>query len=182
MSEMPWRRRLPGRRWVWPLTVLAAALAVMLLSRPGPAPVLAERLPDFRLPDLLAPGDVLASASLAGRPTLLNVWATWCVPCRQEHDRLMVVSAEGAVELVGINWRDRQEDARRWLAQLGNPYARVGFDGDGAVGEAMGVQGAPETLLVAPDGRIVHRHVGPLTADAWRQRFAPLLAAMEARP
>ena len=161
------------RAWPW-LVLLAVLVGVLVLFRwPGAVPL--TRLPVFSVPDLLAPDSTLSTADLAGRPVLLNVWATWCVPCRQEHDQLLRVAATREVEMVGINWRDRRADALRWLERLGNPYTRIGEDADGDLGAALGVTGAPETLLVDAAGVVLYRHVGPLTEDVWRDELRSLL-------
>ena len=168
---------LLARRVLLPVVVVLVTALAWLSGRTDAPPVLAAGLPEFSVPDLLEPGRDLHTADLRGRAVLLNVWATWCVPCRQEHDMLMAIARRGELPVVGIDWRDGRADALRWLDRLGNPYRRVGFDADGAAGAALGVKGAPESLLIAADGRVLYRHVGPLTEDAWALHFRPLLDA-----
>ncbi len=170
------------------VTAGAAALGALALLAPGreaalpaAAGVAPRELPEFRVPRLAEPQRMLSATDLRGDVTLLNVWATWCVPCRQEHGVLLAIAGEPGVRIVGLNYRDRREDALRWLEQLGNPYAAVGHDGDGRAAGTLGVAGAPETYVLDAAGRIVHRHVGVLTLDAWRSTLAPLVATLRDR-
>ena len=105
---------------------------------------------------------------------LLNVWGSWCAPCRIEHPVLMALQAEG-IAIYGINWRDTPEAANAFLDELGNPYAGVMQDVDGEAGRALGISGAPETLIVSRDGEILARWPGPITADVLRNRIYPAL-------
>jgi cytochrome c biogenesis protein CcmG/thiol:disulfide interchange protein DsbE len=108
---------------------------------------------------------------------LVNVWATWCGGCRQEHGFLMQLARSGAIPIYGINWRDNRPEALRWLEQLGDPYEFSAFDADGRVGIDWGVYGAPETFLVSPEGIVLHKHLGPLNAAIWQEDFVPLIEA-----
>ena len=128
-----------------------------LIGKPSPA---------FELPDLLKPGSTISSASFKGRWHLVNVWGTWCIECRVEHPVLLEIQREGKVAIVGLNYQDDDDAARKWLAELGNPYEAVAVDREGRGAINFGVYGAPENFLVNPQGVIVKKWFG-LTADVW---------------
>lgn len=134
-----------------------------LIGRPAPAFALAP-LPGLTRDGQAVPG--LSADDVRGKVTIVNVWASWCAPCRQEHPLLMELAKDPAVRVVGINYKDDPENARRFLGALGNPFARVGIDGAGRTAIDWGVYGVPETFVVGPDGTIRHKHIGPLTPDA----------------
>ncbi len=142
-----------------------------------PSPLLNKPAPQFELPSVSDPSRTVGSANFAGKPTLLNVWATWCVGCRQEHGFLMQLARSGQIPIYGLNWRDNRDEALRFLQQLGNPYVDSAYDQDGRVGIDWGVYGAPETFLIAADGTVLYKHLGPLNQDLWEQHFVPLLSA-----
>jgi cytochrome c biogenesis protein CcmG/thiol:disulfide interchange protein DsbE len=142
-----------------------------------PSPFLGNPAPQFELPTLRNPEDRLRSEDYAGELALVNVWATWCVGCRQEHEFLLQLSRQNVLPIYGINWRDRRDEALQWLAQLGNPYVASGYDADGRVGIDWGVYGAPETFLIGKDGTVLHKHLGPLNQFTWDRDFVPLIAA-----
>ncbi len=142
-----------------------------------PSPLLNKPAPQFELPSVSDPSRTVGSGSFAGKPTLLNVWATWCVGCRQEHGFLMQLARSGQIPIYGLNWRDNRDEALRFLQQLGNPYVDSAYDQDGRVGIDWGVYGAPETFLIAADGTVLYKHLGPLNQDLWEQHFVPLLSA-----
>jgi cytochrome c biogenesis protein CcmG/thiol:disulfide interchange protein DsbE len=132
-----------------------------LIGRPAPAFTL-EPLPGLMQAGQPVPG--LAAEDLKGRVTVVNVWASWCGPCRQEHPMLIALAKNPAVRVVGINYKDNPENARRFLGSLGNPFAAVGIDPSGRTAIDWGVYGVPETFVVGPDGTIRHKHIGPLAA------------------
>ena len=176
-----------------PLRFLVPALAFAVLVGffvaglkldPGeiPSPLIDKPAPAFSLESLGDPAWRVGSADLAGRPWLMNVWATWCAGCRQEHEALLTIAREGRVPIMGLNWRDDRALALRWLAQLGNPYDSVAFDPEGRVAIDWGVYGAPETFLIDASGRVVKKHIGPITLDVWQREFLPLLPAGEVGP
>jgi cytochrome c biogenesis protein CcmG/thiol:disulfide interchange protein DsbE len=101
-------------------------------------------------------------ATFGGRVTLVNVWASWCAPCREEHPLLMALARDGRFDIAGLNYKDKAENARRFLGDLGNPFSAVGSDTNGRAAIEWGVYGVPETFLVGRDGRILYKHVGPL--------------------
>jgi cytochrome c biogenesis protein CcmG/thiol:disulfide interchange protein DsbE len=133
-----------------------------LIGRPVPDFVLAP-LEGLRTDGQPVPG--LASADLKGRTTVVNVWASWCAPCRQEHPLLVELARDPSIRVVGINYKDNPENARRFLGALGNPFAAVGVDPNGRTSIDWGVYGVPETFIIGPDGRIRYKHIGPLTPE-----------------
>ncbi len=142
-----------------------------------PSPFLGKDAPQFSLPRLKDPAATVTSTDYAGDIVLVNFWATWCVGCRQEHAFLMELAADGDVPIYGIDWRDRRPDALEWLNVLGDPYLATGYDEDATAGIDWGVYGAPETFLISRDGRVLHKHLGPLSRYSWEKDFLPLIAA-----
>jgi cytochrome c biogenesis protein CcmG, thiol:disulfide interchange protein DsbE len=171
--------------FILPVAVFAGVgigLAVGLTRDPGvlPSALIDKEVPAFELPPLSGvakPG--LAQADLEdGEVALVNVFASWCVPCRVEHPLLMRLADEG-LPIYGINYKDRPEDARAWLEELGDPFRRIGADQNGRVGIEWGVYGVPETFVVDRDGRIRHKHVGPLQPRDLEQTILPLVRELQ---
>lgn len=173
------------RRLIYILPVAAfAALAIYFyvsLSRDPaalPSAMIDQPTPTFTLAGLRdEPG--LSTQEFAGQVVLVNFFASWCVPCRTEHPLLMNISRELGVPLYGIDYKDKPDDAARFLADLGNPYGRIGADRDGRVGIDFGVYGVPETYVIDKAGRIRLRHVGPLTPADVAKEIAPLVQALK---
>lgn len=117
-------------------------------------------------------------AMLAGRVTLVNVWASWCVPCRDEHPLLVDLARDSRIQIIGINYKDKTEQAVSFISRLGNPFDAVGVDSNGRAAIEWGVYGVPETYLVGPDGRIAYKHVGPLTPQVISDRILPEAARL----
>ncbi len=161
--------------------MLAAWFAIGLTRDPSklPSALLDRPVPDFALP-ALAGSDVpaLTSAALQGKVSLVNVFASWCVPCRAEHPILMRLARENGVPVYGISYKDKAADSLRFLRELGNPYAAIGHDESGRVGIEWGVYGVPETFVVDRAGRIRHKHVGPITPKDLQDRLLPLMAEL----
>ena len=170
-----WRYLLPGGIFA----LLVAVFAVGLFRDPSyvPSPLVGKPAPEFSLPRLDDPQKTLQRQDLLGKTSLVNVWATWCSGCRQEHDTLLTLARVGGVPIFGINWKDDPLLARQWLQQLGNPYAAVGVDEEGGTAIDWGVYGAPETFLVGPDGTVLYKHIAPMTLAVWRDEFMPRIAA-----
>ncbi len=171
-----------------PVAVFAALIAVFahgLTQDPARIPsVLIDRaLPHFDLAGLDAGGGFAStdfgSAAKAGEPRLLNVFASWCASCPQEHPMLLQIAASGA-PVYGLDWKDQPDVARKWLAKLGNPYRRIASDPTARTGIDLGVTGVPETFVVDGRGRIRYKQVGPITASDWHDTLAPLLAKLRA--
>lgn len=167
-----------------PLAVLAllVALSAVLLMRPGERPKFTEGLIGRAAPAYdLAPlgvGEPVTGAAMSGRPYVINMFASWCTPCRAEHPHLMALRA-GGVELVGVAYKDLPEDAAAFLDELGNPYRAVGLDPEGRLGLQLGVIGMPETFVIGADGRILAVHRGPLLARDIEEVILPALAAAQ---
>jgi cytochrome c biogenesis protein CcmG/thiol:disulfide interchange protein DsbE len=141
------------------------------------SPLIGKSAPAFSLESLGDPALRVGTADLAGQPWLLNVWATWCGGCRQEHEALLEIAREGRVPIMGLDWRDERALALQWIAQLGNPYHSVAFDPEGRTAIDWGVYGAPETFLIGADGKVLHKQIGVMTPEIWRRDFLPLLSA-----
>ena len=168
------------------LPLLAFALIALLLgagvlmnagkdNSAIPSPLVDRPAPDFSLPVLDAPGRVLTRADLLGQPYLLNVWGSWCPACRDEHPVITELARRGDLRVIGYDYKDTPEDARRWLEQFGNPYAVVIEDRDGRAALDWGIYGAPETFLVDAQGIIRWKFVGPLTEAVVREQLEPAL-------
>ncbi|NGP54703.1 DsbE family thiol:disulfide interchange protein [Thioalkalivibrio sp. XN8] len=156
---------------------------LFLDPRTVPSPLIGKPAPQFQLQDLRQPEATFAQSDMLGRPAVLNVWATWCSGCRQEHPFLMQLARSSGVPLYGMNYRDERDKALDWLRRLGDPYERVAFDPDGMVSLDWGVYGSPETFLIDPAGTIVYKHLGPMTPGVWQEEFLPRIAQMQgARP
>jgi cytochrome c biogenesis protein CcmG/thiol:disulfide interchange protein DsbE len=138
-----------------------------------PSPLIGKTAPAFELPSLSDPDRQVTNADLRGQVSLLNVWATWCVGCRQEHETLNRIASLGTVPIYGLNWKDDRALALDWLEKLGNPYVATGFDGDGRAAIDWGVYGAPETFLIDANGVVLYRHISPLTMETWETEFVP---------
>jgi cytochrome c biogenesis protein CcmG/thiol:disulfide interchange protein DsbE len=133
-----------------------------LIGRPAPATELPP-VPGLVRDDKPVPG--ISAADFAGAVTLINVWASWCVPCHDEAPLLMNLAADSRIRVVGINYKDQPDNARRFLGRYGNPFAAAGADQNGRAAIEWGVYGVPETFLVGRDGRIAYKLVGPITPD-----------------
>jgi len=166
-----WRYLIPIGLFV----VLAAFFVRGLSLNPGyvPSPLLGKPAPEFELPRLKDPGASLGTQDLVGNVALLNVWATWCVGCRQEHGFLVELAKANNVPIYGLNWKDDRASALSWLASLGDPYVASAFDELGEVAIDWGVYGAPETFLLARDGTVLYKHIAPLTQSVWATEFLP---------
>lgn len=173
-------------RYVLPLAVFLALVSLLAIGltrdpRLVPSPLVGQPAPAFALTDLQQPDHTVTRADLLGKVFLLNVWATWCVSCRAEHEVLMQIARQGDVPIYGLNYKDDRQEAVRWLERLGNPYVRNLYDPEGQVGLDLGVYGTPESFLVDQNGVILHKHVGPITAAIWQQELRPLIDGVKAR-
>lgn len=165
-------------RYLIPLGVfliLVVFLAIGLTRDPSklPSALLNKPAPTFRLPQLKDPDKTFSAEDMRGKVWMLNVWASWCVECRYEHPGFFEIAK--TVPVYGLNYKDRPEDARSWLAELGDPYVLSVSDLEGRVGMDYGVYGAPETYLIDKGGTIRYRHVGVVTQEVWSKDFLPLI-------
>jgi cytochrome c biogenesis protein CcmG/thiol:disulfide interchange protein DsbE len=168
------------KRYLIPLgifVVLAIFLAVGLQRNPQeiPSPFIGKPAPAFTLTQLENANRNFSPQDMQGKVWLLNVWASWCAPCRAELPELLEFSKQGVAPLVGLNYTDVREDGNKWLSQFGNPYQLSVFDGDGRVGIDYGVYGVPETFIIDKQGVIRMKHVGPVTAEVIKEKFVPLI-------
>ena len=177
-----WRYLLPAGFFV----VLAVFLLLGLGRNPSeiPSPLIGKEAPAFELPRLagVAAPDTssISSASLRGKPYLLNVWASWCMPCLQEHPQMMALAQRHRIRMVGMNYKDRPEDARRWLARNGNPFDEIMVDAQGRTAIDFGVYGVPETFLIDGEGRIRRKIVGAISIETLQNELLPAIEKLEA--
>jgi cytochrome c biogenesis protein CcmG/thiol:disulfide interchange protein DsbE len=170
------------RRWLYFLPVLvfgglAIALAFGLGEDPSevPSPLIDKPVPVFELPPVPDRVEGFSDVDLKqGEVALVNVFSSWCGPCRIEHPLLMRLSEEGDIPIYGLNYKDRPEDAKQWLDEMGDPYRRTGSDLDGRVGIDWGVYGVPETFIVDGEGRIRFKHIGYISREALEKTIRPI--------
>ncbi len=175
------------KRWHFlaPLAVFIVLLGFLgvglnLNPREVPSPLIGKLAPDFTLPRLEDSSLTLSRNDLAGKVWVLNVWASWCVPCREEHPLLVSFARQRAVPLYGLNYKDRPADAIAWLGRYGNPYTATLSDLQGKVGIDWGVYGVPETFVIDKQGVVRFKHVGPLTPQVLHERIEPLIKELNA--
>ncbi len=161
--------------------VLCAFLLVGLWRDPRevPSPLIGKPAPEFKLAQLHEPSKTLGPADLKGQVWLLNVWASWCVSCREEHPLLVGLAKAKLVPIVGLDYKDDTAAGKRWLAQHGDPYTVSVVDRDGRVGIDWGVYGVPETFVVDKAGTIRYKQIGPVTAEALEQKILPLIRELQ---
>ena len=176
------------KRFLIPLGLflaLAAFLAMGLNRDPHelPSPLVGRAAPSFALPRLASDAATSANrfspADMKGQVWMLNVWASWCVSCRQEHPVLMDLAKSAAVPLVGLDYKDAETDGRRWLAEHGNPYLLSALDLDGRVGIDYGVYGVPETYVIDKAGTIRYKQIGPVSAEVLQAKILPLIRELQ---
>ena len=146
-----------------------------------PSPFIDKPAPEFNLPTLQMPGKSIQLSDLKGKVSLLNVWASWCVACRSEHPVLVQALKTNDLNLYGLNYKDKREDALRWLKQLGNPYIESAFDESGATGIDYGVYGVPETFVLDKSGIIRYKHIGPISKQQLDTIIIPLVKKLESQ-
>jgi len=173
-----------NRRMLLPLgifVVLAGFLFAGLWRDPRevPSPLIDKPAPAFALNELHLPQQKLGTADMKGQVWLMNVWASWCVSCRQEHPVLVDYAKSHGITVVGLDYKDQREDGMRWLRQFGNPYVLSAFDADGRVGIDYGVYGVPETYVIDKQGIIRYKQIGPITRETLEKTIYPLVEKLK---
>ena len=154
------------------------AIGLNLNPREVPSPLINKPAPAFELPQLHKPEATFSPKDMQGKVWLLNVWASWCVSCRQEHPLLVELAKSGLVPIYGLNYKDPRDDAMRWLKQFGDPYVLSIIDAEGRIGIDYGVYGVPETYVIDKAGVIRLKQIGPVTQDALEKTILPLVAEL----
>ncbi|OJW83132.1 DsbE family thiol:disulfide interchange protein [Thiobacillus sp. 65-1402] len=172
------------KRWL-PLVLFLVlvgffAKGLFLNPREVPSPFIGRTAPAFTLPLVGDAGASFSPADMKGKIWMLNIWAPWCVSCRQEHGFLMQLAQSGRIPIVGLNWKDADREAQALLARTGSPYVAVPDDLDGRVGIDYGVTGTPETYIIDREGIVRLKHVGPIGPDVWQTKFEPKLKELGA--
>ena len=176
-----------ANRWpyFWPLAIFVVigiflAIGLTLDPRLVPSPLIGKPVPQFKLPPVQGRTLGLATEDLRGEVSVVNVFASWCTACRDEHPLWMELSRQRALPIHGLNYKDRPQDAANWLAELGDPYTRTGADRDGRVGIDWGVYGVPETFVVDRHGVIRDKIIGAITRKSVDERLLPLVRKLQA--
>ena len=159
--------------------VVFLGIGLGLNPREIPSPLIDKPAPAFELVQLHEPGKSLTTQDMQGKVWLLNVWASWCVSCREEHPVLVELAKTRVVPSVGLNYKDQRPEALRWLQQFGDPYVLSIVDGDGRVGINYGVYGVPETFVIDKAGVIRYKQIGPVTPKALQEKILPLVAKLQ---
>lgn len=175
---------LPRVRIAWVVGVFVALLALLaaglrLDPREVPSPLIGKPAPQFVLPMLHDPAKTFSGKEMLGKVWLLNVWASWCVSCRDEHPVLVEYARDRAVPIYGLDYKDKRADALQWLRDFGDPYRLSVADADGRVGIDFGVYGVPETYLIDKHGVIRYKRIGPVDAQVMEHRILPLMRELE---
>jgi cytochrome c biogenesis protein CcmG/thiol:disulfide interchange protein DsbE len=167
-------------RFLVPLAVFVVlvgflAVGLKLDPREVPSPLIGKPAPAFALARLDNPQQTIRKEDLLGKVWILNVWASWCAACREEHPHLVAYSRTGQAPLYGLNYKDTRPDAVGWLARFGDPYEASLFDPDGRLGLDLGVYGVPETFVIDKEGRIRFKQIGPVTPEVIQTKIVPLV-------
>ena len=172
-------------RFAIPLVIFALIVGLLAVTiiriglgtydpREVPSPLINKPAPAFQLRQLQDPTKSFSAQEMRGKVWLLNVWASWCVSCREEHPLLVELSRSGALPIYGLDYKDKREDALGWLGDLGNPYITSASDTDGRVGIDYGVYGVPESYLIDRDGIIRFKQIGPVTKEVLKEKILPM--------
>ena len=164
---------------VFALLVVLLGVGLKLDPREVPSPLIGKPAPHFELPQLHETTKTFTEGDMRGKVWMLNVWASWCVSCREEHPVLLDLAKSGAVPIYGLNYKDRREDGLAWLRGMGDPYKLSIYDFDGKVGIDYGVYGVPETYVIDKAGVIRYKCIGPLTPQIVKEKVLPLVQELE---
>jgi cytochrome c biogenesis protein CcmG/thiol:disulfide interchange protein DsbE len=173
------------KRFLLPLVIFLVMVGFLFIGlnldpREVPSPLVGKPAPQFSLPRLDNPEQVFSGKDMLGKVWLLNVWASWCVACKEEHPVLVSLAKTGFVPIVGMDYKDSRDEAQQWLAQGGNPYMTTVMDVDGRVGINYGVYGVPETYVIDKKGIIAYKKTGPITMQSLREVIVPLVKKLQA--
>lgn len=160
--------------------VIFLGIGLTLNPREIPSPLINKPMPVFSLPQLKESDKTLSSTDFLNEVSLLNVWASWCVACRTEHPVLLDLSSTGVINIYGLNYKDKREDALRWLDYYGDPYTKNVHDLNGKLGIDFGVYGVPETFIIDHKGIIRYKHIGPITEDILENKILPIIKQLKA--
>jgi cytochrome c biogenesis protein CcmG/thiol:disulfide interchange protein DsbE len=173
-----------NKRLLIPLAVFVVILGFLFVGlglnpREVPSPLIGKAAPAIRLAQLHTPEKAFSQKDMLGQVWLLNVWASWCVSCRDEHPHLVALSKSKAVPVVGLNYKDKPDEAKAWLKQFGDPYLLSATDLDGRVGIDYGVYGVPETFVIDKQGVIRYKQIGPVTPESLEKKILPLVRELQ---
>ncbi len=163
---------------IFVLLVILLAFGLTQDPKKVPSPLIDKPAPAFTLPRLSNLSETFSPADMAGKVWVLNVWASWCVSCRAEHEVIKQLAAMQLVDIVGLDYKDEVVDGKRWLQQLGNPYTLSVVDLEGRAGIDWGVYGVPETFIIGKDGLIKYKHIGPVTVQSLQAEIIPRIKAL----
>jgi len=163
---------------IFVLLVFLLGVGLSLNPREVPSPLIGKPAPAFQLPQLHDPAKTFSPKELQGKVWVLNVWASWCVACRDEHPVLTALARSGIAPVYGLNYKDKRDEAIEWLRRYGDPYQASLIDADGRVGIDYGVYGVPETYVIDKQGVIRYKRIGPVTPDIVQSKVAPLIAEL----
>jgi len=173
-------------RYLIPLAVFAVmviflGIGLTLNPKEVPSPFIGKPAPMFALPQVADANRTLSSNDLKGQVSLVNVWASWCTSCREEHPVLLQLAKQNIVPIYGLNYKDERDNALAWLQRFGDPYTASAFDPEGKTGIDWGVYGVPETFVVDRDGIIRHKQTGPITPEILEKKLLPLIRQLQAK-
>ena len=161
--------------------VVGVFLFLSLHSDPNklPSPLVGKKFPVIEGTDFYSNESVKLNDLMDNNLALVNVWASWCVTCRKEHQVIMSIAKNNNLKLIGINYKDTKSDGREYLKVMGNPFDEIVFDPNGEIGMELGVYATPETFLISREGLIIHKHIGEITKEIWNENFLPLINVTE---
>ncbi len=185
MSQPVENQSIQPKRWVYllPLGIFVGLVILFFIGlelnpRLIPSPLIGKPAPSFSLPRLHHPGEIFQETDLQGEISLLNIWATWCPSCKQEHPVLMQIAKANKAPIYGLYYKDDPEYGVEWLKNNGNPYRANAVDKDGSVGIEWGTYGTPETFIIDEKGIIQYKHVGPISWQDWKDKLLPKIQSL----